>query len=137
MAFVLDASATLPWCFHDEANSGSEELLERARRKEKIFVPSHWPVEVMNGVTRAVRRGRVDDDSVERFMGFLLGYRIAVDEQSIAARWGDVKGLIRQHRLSAYDAAYLALAKRMGVPLATFDQQLRVAAAAEGVELSV
>ena len=137
MAFVLDASAALPWCFRDEATPESDRLVALAEAGERMYVPSHWPAEILNGVTRASRRGRLDDPSVARFLVILQAYDIVVEALSIAEQWNDMRPLISKHRLSAYDAAYLALAKRLGVNLATLDTQLRVAAEAEGVTLEV
>jgi len=58
--FVADASATLPWCFEDEATAATEALLERLRAGEPAIEPAHWPTEVMNALIMAVRRGRID-----------------------------------------------------------------------------
>ena len=137
MAFVLDASAALPWCFRDEATVESDGLLELAASGERFYVPAQWPSEVLNGLTRAARRGRLDDPSVERFLGDLISYDVMVDARPISEQWSEALPMIQQYRLSAYDAAYLALAKRLNVALATFDTQLRLAASAEGVSLSI
>jgi hypothetical protein len=59
MAFVIDASATLPWRFEDEATPWTEALLDRIEGGEEVVVPAHWPLEVMNGLLMAVRRGRI------------------------------------------------------------------------------
>lgn len=136
MALVLDASAVLPWCFQDEATEETGRLLALADGGERIYVPAHWPAEVLNGLTRAARRGRVDEPSVDQFLKDLIEFNIAVDARSMTEQWTEARPLIRKHRLSAYDAAYLALAKRLHIELATFDEQLRIAAQAEGVPLS-
>jgi predicted nucleic acid-binding protein len=137
MAFVLDASAALPWCFRDEATAQTDLFLARAIRGERIYVPAHWAVEILNGLTRAMRRGRVHPAEVDFFLGWLPDFDIVVDLQPIEPQWAEALPLIRRHRLSAYDAAYLSLAKRLSVPLATFDDQLRAAALAEGIPLEV
>jgi predicted nucleic acid-binding protein len=137
VAFVLDASAALPWCFRDEATRQTDSLLALVAAGERVFVPSHWPSEILNGLTRAVRRGRLDDPSVDRFLRILVAYDIVVDALPIIEQWGDARALILKHRLSAYDTAYLSLAKRLGVSLATLDEQLRLAAEAEGVALVI
>jgi len=94
-------------------------------------------MEVLNGLTRASRRGRLDDPSVVTFLATLVALDIVVEELSISEQWSEALPLILQYRLSAYDAAYLALAKRLGVGLATLDTQLRLAAQTEGVSLSI
>ena len=137
VAFVLDASAALPWCFVDEATVASDDLLARAIARERIYVPSHWPMEILSAVTRAARRGRLDDSSVNAFLEAVPSYDIVVDQRPLGISWREVRPLITAHRLSAYDAAYLALAKRVGIPLATFDRQLQLAATSEGVALEV
>jgi predicted nucleic acid-binding protein len=137
MAFVLDASAALPWCFRDEATAESDRILDLAASGERFYVPAHWPSEVLNGLTRAARRGRLDDPSVERFLGDLLSYDVMVDARPISEQWSNALPLIQQYRLSAYDAAYLALAKHLRVSLATFDSRLRLAAQSEAVPLTV
>ena len=137
MAFVLDASAALPWCFQDEASPATENLLALAKAGDRIYVPPHWPSEILNGLTRAARRGRLDDPSVGRFLTTLLAYNIVVDALPFAEQWNEARPLIVKHRLSAYDAGYLALAKRLNVELASLDAQLRLAAESEGIPLQV
>ena len=137
MAFVLDASAVLPWHFRDEATERSEHLLARADGGEKIHVVPHWPLEILNALTRASRRSRTDDRTTQLFLTSLLRYDITIDTQSIARQWAEARPFNLKHRLSAYDAAYLALARRLNISLATFDEQLILAAQAEGVSLAV
>jgi predicted nucleic acid-binding protein len=137
LAFVLDASAALPWCFRDEATTETNRLLDQAVAGERIYVPAHWPIEVLNGLTRAARRGRLDDSSTIFFLRTLTAFDIVVGDLSISEQWSQARPLILQYRLSAYDAAYLALAKRLSIGLATFDTQLRLAAVAEGVLLAI
>lgn len=137
MAFVLDASAALPWCFQDEGTPATDQLLANAAAGERFYVPSHWPIEILNGLTRAERRGRLNEVDVEEFLADLLRYHIVVDTREIQQQWSEARSLVVKHRLSAYDAAYLALAKRLGVGLATLDGQLRLAAQAEGIPLVI
>lgn len=110
--------------------------MQMARAGERIFVPGHWPAEVLNGATRAVRRGRLDRSTVDRFLTILSAYDIVVDARPFNQQWSEALNLIESYRLSAYDAAYLSLAKRLHVSLATFDSVLRLAAQAEGVRLT-
>ena len=137
MEFVLDASAALSWFFGDEANPGTQYLLELANAGSTLHVPEQWPLEILNGLTRAARRGRIENRDVNRFLHALLDYRIVVSQSAVPLQWSEAMSLIASHRLSAYDAAYLALAKRLQVGLATFDQQLRMAALAEHLTLIV
>jgi len=137
VAFVLDASSALPWCFRDEATAETDALLARATDGERIYVPAHWPAEMLSGLTRAARRGRVDDPGVDRFLSLFPVYNIVVDAGEFQSRWNDALPLVRQHRLSGYDAMYLALAKRLHLGLATMDGRLRDAATAERVTLVI
>jgi predicted nucleic acid-binding protein len=137
MAFVLDASAALPWCFRDEATSASEALRHRAEAGEEIFVPAHWPIEILSALTRAARRRRTDDLAIRTFLTALLACNLKVSDQEIEHLWSDALPLIQTYTLSAYDAAYLALAKRLNVPLATFDDKLTLSARIEGIALAV
>jgi predicted nucleic acid-binding protein len=137
MPFVLDASSALPWCFRDEATAETDALLARAATRERIFVPAHWPAEMLSGLTRAARRGRIDDPAVDRFLSLFPVYNIAVDAGAFHDKWNDALPLVRLHRLSGYDAMYLALARRLNIGLATLDGRLREAATTLGVPLMV
>jgi hypothetical protein len=63
-AFVVDASATLPWCFADEATAATNAPLARLRRGDEAIVPAHWPFEVTNALLIAVRRKRISPQDV-------------------------------------------------------------------------
>ena len=133
--FIADASATLPWCFADEATPWTEGLLDRLQGGEEMVVPAHWPMEVMNGLIMAVRRKRIDLDRVARFATDLASLTIRIEPPCAAALWHTVLGMANQHDLTVYDAAYLELALRAGLPLATLDGDLQRAARSEGVTL--
>ena len=132
-SFVADASATLPWCFGDEATPETEALLERLRAGEAAIVPAHWPTEVMNGLIMAVRRGRIDPGKVTRFARDLAALPIRIEPPHAPTAWEAVFGVATDYQLTVYDAAYLELAKRTGLPLASLDGDLRKAALAAGV----
>jgi len=133
--FIPDASATLPWAFEDEATPWTESLLERVLGGEAVSVPAHWPLEVANSLLMAQRRGRVTTRQIDEFIDDLAALPIMVEGARLPADWHGILGLAEKHRLTAYDAAYLDLAKRSGLPLATLDGALRRAAKAEGVVL--
>jgi predicted nucleic acid-binding protein len=134
--FVADASATLAWCFEDEATPATEALLERVRAGEIAVVPAHWPTEVMNGLVMGVRRGRIDPERVARFARDLAALPIRIEPPHARAGWDAVVRVATQYQLTVYDAAYLELAERTGLPLATLDGELRKAALAAGVALA-
>jgi predicted nucleic acid-binding protein len=99
------------------------------------MVPAHWPLEIVNSLLIAQRRGRVTNAQVSDFLNDLAGLPIRVAGAVASAQWPTIAGLARQHRLTAYDASYLELAQRSGLPLATLDADLRKAAVAAGAAL--
>ena len=133
--FVADASATLPWCFEEEATPATEALLERLRAGELAIVPAHWSTEVMNGLIMVVRRGRIDLERVARFARDLAALPIRIEPPHAPATWDAVIQVATKHQLTVYDAAYLELAERTRLPLATLDCDLRKAAVAASVVL--
>lgn len=115
----------------------SDVLLARAHSGEHLFVPAHWPAEILNGLTRATRRGRIDAAGVDRFLAFFPSLNIFVDDRSMSEQWTAAVPLTRLYQLSGYDALYLSLAKHLDLPLVTFDGRLRDAAIAENVPLAM
>lgn len=133
MSFVLDASVTLAWAFEDEGGDYPTAVLEALRHTEAVAA-SHWGLEVANGLLVAERRDRIDRAGAARFIRELLALPIAVDPVSRSLPFAGTYRMARTRELSSYDAAYLELASRSGLPLATLDGPLTDAAAAEGVE---
>ena len=116
--FVLDGSVTMVWGFEDEADEYAEAILERMPDLQ-AHVPSLWPLEVANALLVGERRRRITSAETARFLAILGAFPITVDDQTIAHTWTDTMHLARAHNLSSYDAAYLELAIRLGLPLAT------------------
>jgi predicted nucleic acid-binding protein len=133
--FVADASLCLAWCFAGEASPATEALLRRVEAGEEIVVPAHWPVEVLNAVIQGLKRGRVSEVLANGFLARLLSFAVAIEDSGGLSRMQNIRELAERHKLTAYDAAYLELAKRLNLPLATLDAELRKAAAAENVTL--
>jgi predicted nucleic acid-binding protein len=133
--WVPDASATLTWCFEDEAMAWTDDLLARLRTGDEALVPGHWPAEVANSLLMAVRRGRISREKANRFVRNLRALPIRLDPQDSDVVFDDVFKLAEQYTLTIYDAAYLELAIREHLPLATLDKELRKAARAAGVPL--
>jgi predicted nucleic acid-binding protein len=131
MAFVLDTSVTAVWALADE----SSELAERAadRLKGEIaLVPPIWWYEVRNLLVISERRKRLTSDESAQFLKLLASYPVQVD--SIQDEQATL-GFARQYGLLFYDAAYLAVAYRNHLPLATLDKALQAAAHSAGVAL--
>jgi predicted nucleic acid-binding protein len=134
MSFVVDNSVAFAWCFEDEQTAGIMALLDRVA-EEGAVAPQLWPIEALNGLLTAERRGRIDRDVRQLLAGFLQALPISIDEETASRSWITTARLAEQHRLTAYDATYLELAMRRGVPLATNDTALIAAAKAVGVAL--
>jgi predicted nucleic acid-binding protein len=129
---VVDASVALAWCFEDEAKAHTEAVLDLLA-DDTAIVPSLWELEVSNVLLLGERRGRLTESQTTRFVALLGQLPILVD--SASTDMAAVIALGRQYTLTAYDAAYLALAQREGVPLASLDRKLREAAQVSGVRL--
>ncbi len=132
MTFVLDASVTLSWCFRDEASPESLAILDRLEN-EPALVPSIWPLEVANILAVAERRRRIVAEEISEFVGLLARLTIRLDESTGERGLTEILALARDASLSSYDAAYLDLALRAGLPLATRDKALAEAARRAGV----
>jgi predicted nucleic acid-binding protein len=130
--FVLDGSLALAWFFKDEAHRYADTVAGRFPTA-RALVPAIWPLEIANAVLTGERRQRSTEAQATKWLGYLGSLPIAVDEATNDRAWGDVLSLARVHHLSAYDAAYLELALRRGLPLATLDDKLKAAASAAGV----
>lgn len=134
MPLVVDASVTLSWCFRDEQTPYSLAVLERLREEEAV-VPAIWAFEVANGILTAERRGRLTPADVAALRSILGNLPFALREATLEDAFGTVLDLARTHSLSVYDAAYLDLAVREQLPLATQHADLRTAAESAGVTL--
>ncbi len=131
---VVDASVTAAWCFDDEQTKYARQLLRRS--KDIVFyTPAIWPLEMTNVLLVNERRKRITAADTVRFVTLLNELAIQVDRPPAMQAFNATLLLARAHGLSAYDAAYLELALREGVPLATLDGRLRTAATAAGVAL--
>ena len=133
--FVLDASVVLTWCFPDEQSQKAEEISERIASGDRALVPAFWPHEVLNALLVGERRKRMTAELIGAFVQDLNRLPVDIDRATTAATvFGSTQTLCRQHRLTAYDAAYLELAIRESCALATVDDDLRKAAVAEHVQ---
>ena len=131
MPFVLDASISAAWALADES-SLLAELAENRLAVDTAIVPQIWWYEVRNLLVVNERRQRITADESSAFLRILFAYPIRIEP---AGDEEDILQIARRSRLSFYDAAYLALAARERLPLATLDRNLEAAAAAERVEL--
>jgi len=134
MSLVLDSSATLASVYPNETTPALMELFARVI-ENGAWVPALWPLEVANVLEMGVRRGRTDAAFRDTALGDLALLPIRTDPETGARAWSETLRIAEKHKLTLYDAAYLELAMRRGLPLATLDADLRAAAAAEGLTL--
>lgn len=132
--FVIDASVALAWCFADETSEVADLVLDRLTGEEAV-APAIWALEVANGMRTAERRGRLDAAELPRIRELLGGLPVRIEVVELEQALGEVLEIARSLDLTAYDAAYLALASRRGLPLATSDDRLRQACGRAGIEL--
>ena len=128
-SFVLDASVALAWCFDDESTPAAWALLDRLHTAP-AHVPALWALEIGNILLGAEKRNRFTQARTVAFLGILGDLDIRVDPDLPGHAFRDVLPLARERRLTTYDATYLELAMRLGLPLATKDKALARAAAA-------
>jgi predicted nucleic acid-binding protein len=134
MSLVLDPSLALSWYFEDERTPATDALLDRVV-DEGAAVPGLWRLEIANGLRSAIRRKRIDKVFRDRAIAQLARLPITVDPDTDRYAWTTTIQLADRFGLTPYDAAYLELAQRLTLPLATLDEQLRAAAAELGVVL--
>jgi predicted nucleic acid-binding protein len=132
MSIVIDASIALSWCFEDEASPETDALADRVAIEGGI-VPALWHVEVTNVLLQAEKRGRISAYEVGAKLEMFGDLLIETDYESVGRAWRETLLFARFHKLTSYDATYLELAIRRGVPLATLDKALAAAARVVGV----
>ena len=131
---VLDASVALTWCFKNEATAAADRVLERLAAGA-ASVPAIWHLEIANVLALSERRRRITPAHSAEFIALLETLDIVIDDETPSRALGRVLDLAREERLTAYDAAYLELAMRLGVPLASKDPDLCDAAERLGVSV--
>ena len=131
---MIDASVALAWCFGDERTEATVSLLERLQT-DAAAVPNLWHLEVANGLALAERRGRITRAESAELIALLETIEIVADGETPVRAFTRVLDLAREERLTAYDASYLELAMRLGLPLASKDADLCDAAERLGVSV--
>ena len=136
MSFVLDNSVTMRWFFGDgkpQEIAYASRVLD-ALKDTHALVPVTWGLEVANVIARAEAKAWVTEARSEAFLAMLAEVDIEADPVTFSQALADTLHLARRYKLSAYDASYLELALRTGVPLATLDEDLQKAAKKAGVK---
>lgn len=131
---VLDCSIAVTWCFEDEASDTCDALLERVR-DEGALVPSLWYLELGNVMIQAERRRRIMPADVSIRLELIGDLPISIDDETSPRALHEILALARAQNLTTYDATYLELAIRHGLPLATNDKRLRSAGINCGVQV--
>lgn len=132
--FVLDNTVTMAWCFSDEATEFTKTLLNRlSNLTDRAVVPALWLYEVANVVELAVRKRRIPAEKALAFLESLADLPVEVENPGRTQVFVSVRTLASQYQLTAYDAAYLELAIRHKLPIASLDKALSRAALAAGV----
>lgn len=134
--FVLDASIALAWCFPDENSPIADYVADSFKNNGIACVTSFWPHEVLNALLVGEKRKRISEKLIQLFLDDLAKLSIVVDKPQPAHEvFTKTQALCREHGLTTYDAAYLELAIRNKLPLATLDKALQNAAQKAGVNL--
>ena len=136
MTLVIDASLTLAALFEDEQNDAVLSIMDQVT-KSSALVPMIWRYEIANGLQMAIRRKRINTAYRNKCFEKLRSIPIAVDVEGMDEIWLATVALADLYNLTIYDAAYLELAQRMRVPLATLDDALKLACRASGVPLAL
>jgi len=134
MNLVLDASITLAWCYEDETTEAVQRSFDIVRTNG-AWVPVLWLWEVANLLQMNVRRGRHNAKFRDRALADLALFPIKEDAEAGRQAWSGSLILAERHSLTVYDAAYLEVELRRGLPLATLDRDLRRAASAEKIQV--
>jgi predicted nucleic acid-binding protein len=131
---VIDASVTLSWVYTDEHSAASDALLARVADRGAV-VPQLWHLEIASALQNGIKRKRIDAAYRDSAIQQLLGLPIETDPDTNDFAWTTTLHLSDIHQISVYDASYLEVALRRGLPLATRDDQLATAAASAGAIL--
>lgn len=133
--FVIDSSVGIGWVHPSQSNELTRGLLEEAKIGVAIYVPSLWHLEIANTLLVFVRRKLMTEAQRAVGLSLLSQLRVIIDDETNRLAFSAVSELAAKHSLSAYDAAYLELARRKSLPLGTRDEALKTAAKKAGVKL--
>lgn len=131
-AFVIDASLAAAWCFPDERTDFTNGVLRAVSQSLAAIAPRLWAYEIHNCVLAGLRRNRITRNDAQDFLHSIEALRIKLFDPPSHEM---IFALAERHTLTFYDAAYLDLAIRKGLPLASLDYELCKAAVQSGVPL--
>lgn len=135
MEWVIDSSIALAWALPDEQSATANRFITELHRDDQLWIPALWWYEISNGLTVCQRRGRLSDSALPEALRLIGDLLLSTDTMLGCEGIARFSSVARERCLTAYDAAYLELAGRRGIGLATLDHALAAAAAAAGVEV--
>jgi predicted nucleic acid-binding protein len=133
LSFVLDVSVAATWAIPPRYTVYTHRVQSRLAAGVAAVVATNWPLELVDELHEAACRGETTRQRIDRILAGLSSYRISVDPRAPTLAWPELMDLAGAHPISVRDAAYLELALRLSLPLATTDATLIRAAAAAGV----
>jgi len=134
--FVIDTSVVMTWCFKDETSKYADAILDSLEVSIAV-VPSIWPLEVGNVLLVAERKKRLGEADSTRFIALIAELPIMIEQEPPERMMKEILALAREHKLSTYDASYLDLSMRKGLPIATLNNGLIAAAKRSQVPIIV
>lgn len=132
--YVLDCSVAMTWFFADEYTASTNALKEMFR-EGAVIVPTIWPLEVANVLWSTERQKRIKPYQSEKIKHLIQKLPIEVDNHLESDPLGNTLELAREYDISVYDASYMDLSLRLGIPLASLDNKLRTAATSAGIPI--
>ena len=133
--FIADASVGVAWAVQSQASAATDDLLDQVAAGDSLIVPTLWPFEIANSLLVLFRRKKILAPERDRALEALARLPFTVDDEGPRLAFGRSSELAADHGLSVYDAAYLELAMRRRLPLASRDQALCQAARSCRVKL--
>jgi predicted nucleic acid-binding protein len=130
MAFVVDTSAVIAWFIKDQVTAHTNRLRERARR-EALHAPAVLPLEIVNDVWQLQKRRRLSAHQADEIVAKATRLKINIHAEAVSMQ--TLLGMARNHDLAAYDASFIEVAQRLGLPLAAKDEVLLAAARRAGI----
>ena len=135
MRFILDASIALSWFVDHPVAADAERVRGFLSKGLLALIPAIWDLEMINGFVKAERRQTLSKGEIDRaFLELIALRRTSIQLDPGLVSLEDTLAIARAHQLTSYDASYLELARRLGLPLATLDKDLSTAAGNAGVK---
>jgi predicted nucleic acid-binding protein len=134
-SFVADASVAIAWVHPAQATSETEAMLDRLAAGDSLVVPALWPLEVANALTILRRRRKLTPDEARNAIEIIRELPVVIDHEAATIAFTQLVDLASEHELTIYDAAYIELAARRQLPLASNDVRMKQAAIRSGVDL--